>query len=227
MPDAAGNVAMLWLSAAAVLFGYFLGSLPTAHIVARRQTGADIRRLGDGNPGAGNIGRLFGRRWGITVAAADILKGAIPVFAANLLTGAITPDGIPSDGVLSNGIAPPTPSTPAMLAGAAAIAGHLWPIWTRGRGGRGAATALGVTSAIMPLPVLLAAPPAIAILLATRSTTLALAFLYLAALIAGPTLFAVPWHSIAYCVGIFLAVGAAHWWAVLFRDRPAKQSDGG
>lgn len=203
---------MLWLSAAAVLFGYLLGSLPTAHIVARRQAGADIRQLGDGNPGAGNIGRLFGRRWGVTVAAADILKGAIPVFAANLL---------------ADGIARADLSTPAMFAGAAAIAGHLWPIRTRGRGGRGAATALGVTGAIMPLPVLLAALPAIAILLATRSTTLALAFLYIAAVSVGKTLFGASWGSIAYCVGVFLAVGAAHWWAVLFRDRPAKQSDGG
>ena len=223
---------MLWLSAAAILFGYLLGSLPTAHIVARRRAGADIRQLGDGNPGAGNIGRLFGRRCGIPVAAADILKGAIPVFAANLLAAVILPDGAPRDGILADGIPPAgidpvALSIPGMFAGAAAIAGHLWPVWMRGRGGRGAATALGVTGAIMPLPVLLTALPAIAILLATRSTTLALAFLYLAAVSAGKTLFGASWGSIAYCVGIFLAVGAAHWWAVLFRDRPAKQSDGG
>ena len=202
---------MLWLSAAAILCGYLLGSLPTAHIVARRQAAADIRQLGDGNPGAGNIGRLFGRRWGVAVAAADILKGAIPVFAANLLAGIITPDNV------ERGV-----SAPGMFAGAAAIAGHLWPIWTRGRGGRGAATALGVTGAIMPLPVLLAAPPAIAILLSTRNTTLSLAFLYLAALIAGKTLFGVPWNIIAYCIGVYLAVGAAHWRAV----RPALRRYG-
>ena len=215
---------LLWLSAAAILFGYLLGSLPTAHLVARRQAAADIRHLGDGNPGAGNIGRLFGRRWGIAVAAADILKGAIPVFAANLLAAIILPNSAPPDGILADGVPPAgidpaALSPPAMFAGAAAIAGHLWPIWTRGRGGRGAATALGVTGAIMPLPVLLAAPPAIAILLATRSTTLALAMLYLAALIAGKTLFGVPWSSTAYCIAIFLAVGAAHCWAI----RPARR----
>lgn len=212
---------MLWLSAAAVLCGYLLGSLPVAYIVARRRAGADIRQLGDGNPGAGNIGRLFGRRWGVSVGAADILKGAIPVFAANLLAGVILPDGHPPDGIPRADL-----SAPGMFAGAAAIAGHLWPIWTRGRGGRGAATALGVTGAIMPLPVLLAAPPAIAILLATRSTTLALALLYLAAVIAGKTLFGVSWGSIAYCIGVYLAVGAAHWWAVRFRDRLTTQSGG-
>ena len=217
---------MLWLSAAAILCGYLLGSLPVAYIVARRQAGADIRQLGDGNPGAGNIGRLFGRRWGVAVGAADILKGAIPVFAANLLAGIILPDGAPPDGIPPAGIDPAALSAPGMFAGAAAIAGHLWPIWTRGHGGRGAATALGVTGAIMPLPVLLAAPPAIAILLATRSTTLALALLYIAAIIAGKTLFGVPWGSTAYCVGVYLAVGAAHWRAVRFRDRLTTQSGG-
>ena len=204
---------MLWLSGVAVLFGYLLGSLPTADIVARRLAGVDIRQLGDGNPGAGNVGRLFGWRWGVSVGAADILKGAIPVFAANLLAGVILSDGIPPDGMPSDSVERAV-SGPGMLAGAAAIAGHIWPVWTRGRGGRGAATALGVTGAVLTLPVLLAALPAAAILLATRSTTLALAFIYLAAVIAGKTLFGVGWGSIAYCIGVFLAVGAAHWWAM-------------
>ena len=208
---------ILWLSVAAVLFGYLLGSLPTADIVARRRAGVDIRQLGDGNPGAGNIGRLFGRRWGLLIGAADILKGAIPVFAANLLAGVILSDGIPPDGIPSDGIDRAL-SGPGMLAGAAALAGHICPVWTRGRGGRGAATALGVTGAILTLPVLLAALPAAAILLATRSTTLALAFIYIAAVIAGKTLFGVPCHAIAYCIAIFLAVAAAHCWTA----RPAR-----
>ena len=199
---------MLWLSGAAVLCGYLLGSLPTADIVARRLAGVDIRQLGDGNPGAGNVGRIFGWRWGVSLGAADILKGAIPVFAANLLTAAIQPGGILSDGVDR------AVSGPGMLAGAAAIAGHIWPVWARGRGGRGAATALGVTGAVLTLPVLLAALPAAAILMATRSTTLALALIYIAAVIVGKTLFGVGWGSIAYCVGVFLAVGAAHWRAI-------------
>lgn len=192
---------MLWLSGAAILFGYLLGSVPTAYLAARRRAGADIRRLGDGNPGAGNIGRLFGRRWGIGVGAADILKGALPVFAADVLAGVIQPDGV--EGAVSG---------PGMLAGAAAVAGHIWPVWLRGRGGRGAATALGVTGVALPLPLLLAALPALAILLSTRSTTLTLALMYVAAVIIGKTLFGVSWGAAAYCVGLFLAVGAAHWW---------------
>ena len=192
---------MLWLAGAAVLFGYLLGSAPTAYLAARRLAGEDIRRLGDGNPGAGNIGRLFGRRWGIIVGAADILKGALPVFAANLLAGVILPDGVER-----------AVSGPGLLAGAAAVSGHIWPVWRRGRGGRGAATALGVTGAVLTLPVLLAALPALIILLSTRSTTLTLAFMYVAAVIAGKTLFGVSWGISAYCIGIFLAVGAAHCW---------------
>ncbi len=192
---------MLWLAGAAVLFGYLLGSVPTAYLATRRLAGEDIRRLGDGNPGAGNIGRLFGRRWGIIVGAADILKGALPVFAANLLAGVILPDSVER-----------AVSGPGLLAGAAAVSGHIWPVWQRGRGGRGAATALGVTGAVLTLPVLLASLPALIILLSTRSTTLTLAFMYVAAVIAGKMLFGVSWGVAAYCVGIFLAVGAAHWW---------------
>lgn len=192
---------MLWLAGAAVLLGYLLGSVPTAYLAARRLAGADIRRLGDGNPGAGNIGRLFGRRWGVIVGAADILKGALPVFAANLLAAVILPDGVER-----------AASGTGLLAGAAAVSGHIWPVWLRGRGGRGAATALGVTGAVLTLPVLLASLPAAVILLSTRSTTLTLAFMYVAAIIAGKTLFGVSWGITAYCIGMFLAVGAAHCW---------------
>lgn len=209
---------MLWLYAAAILFGYLLGSVPTAYLAARRLAGVDIRRLGDGNPGAGNIGRLFGRRWGVIVGGVDILKGALPVFAANLMAGVIQPEGVVQSGGImqSGGIIQPdgierAVSGPGMLAGAAAVAGHIWPAWQWRRGGRGAATALGVTGAVLTLPVLLAALPALAILLTTRSTTLTLAFMYIAVVIAGKALFGVSWGVTAYCVGMFMAVGAAHW----------------
>ena len=70
-------------------------------------------------------------------------------------------------------------AAPGMLAGAAALVGHVWPVWTRFRGGRGAATAAGVMSAILSWPVLIMFAPTMAILYLTRSTTAALAFAYL------------------------------------------------
>lgn len=202
---------MLWLSGAAVLLGYLLGSLPTAYLAARRAARAvtDIRLLGDGNPGAGNIGRLLGRRWGILVGAVDIAKGAVPVFAVNLLAGILAPDG-----------AERAASGPEMLAGVSAVAGHIWPVWLHWRGGRGAATAVGVTGAVLTGPALLMALPAAAILLSTRSTTLALAFMYVASVVAAKAFFGAAWGPVCYCVALFLGVGAAHFWTAKFRVKP-------
>ena len=194
---------MFWLSGVAALLGYLLGSLPTAYLAARRAAGnaaVDIRRLGDGNPGAGNIGQLYGGRWGYFVGAVDILKGAVPVFAADLLVGLAVPDGSQSRAL----------SPPAMLAGVGAVAGHIWPVWLRGRGGRGAATAVGVTGAVLTGPVLLMAPPAFILLLVSRSATLALAFICIASLVAARAFFGAGWTPLLYCAALFIAAGAAH-----------------
>ena len=85
---------MLWLSGAALVVGYLVGSLPTAYLAARRAARrfADIRDLGDGNSGAGNMGRIYGRGWGIAVGVVDIAKGIAPVFAFNILVSLISTD---------------------------------------------------------------------------------------------------------------------------------------
>ena len=149
---------MLWLLAwsAAGGLGYLLGSLPTAYLVAQRVSGAfaDIRLAGDGNAGAANAGRILGSRWGVLVGTVDIVKGAVPVLFFNTLAGSWD-----------------TVSGLGLLSGAAAIAGHVWPVWLRFRGGRGAATAVGVTAAVLTGPVLLAALPAAAILWRTAQHT--------------------------------------------------------
>ena len=202
---------MLWLSGAAVLLGYLLGSLPTAQLAARRAARAvtDIHRIGDGNAGAGNVGRLFGRRWGILVGAVDIAKGAAPVFAVNLLVGIVAPDGVERGA-----------SGPGMLAGVSAIAGHIWPVWLRWRGGRGAATAVGVTGAVLTGPVLLMALPAALLLWRTRNTTLTLALMYISSIVIAKAFFGVAWGPVCYCIALFVGVGAAHFWTVKFRVRP-------
>ena len=200
---------MLWLLAwsAAGGLGYLLGSLPTAYLVAQKAGGAfaDIRLAGDGNAGAGNIGRLLGSRWGVLVGAVDIVKGAVPVLFFNTLAGSWD-----------------TVSGLGLLSGVAAIGGHVWPVWLRFRGGRGAATAVGVTAAVLTGPVLLVALPALAILWRTRSTTLTLAFVYVSSIILGKILFDVSWGIICYCVGLFIVVGTVHFWSLKFRSRPAE-----
>ena len=211
---------MLWLSGAALIFGYLLGSLPTAYLASRRagHSAADIREIGDGNAGAGNVGHIYGRGWGVAVGVVDIAKGAAPVFALNFLATLISTDAADSADAL------PELSGSGMLAGAAAMAGHIWPVWLRFRGGRGAATALGVTSAVLTGPVLLMALPAIVILWTTRSTTITLAFIYVSSIVIAKAIFDISWMPVWYCVGIFVTVGLVHFWTLKYRSQPSAES---
>lgn len=200
---------MLWLLVlcAAGGLGYLLGGLPTAYLVMQRVGGrpADVRQAGDGNAGAANVARLLGYRWGALVGTVDIAKGAVPVLLLNALAGSWD-----------------TVSGPGLVSGVAAICGHVWPVWLRFKGGRGAATAVGVTAAVLTGPVLLVALPALAILWRTRSTTLTLAFVYVSSIILAKILFDASWGIICYCVGIFILVGAVHFWSLRFRSRPVE-----
>ena len=168
-------------------------------------------RPATGNAGARNVGRIFGRKWGVFVAAADIVKGAVAVLAFNALADLVVP--LRADGVVN---------LPGMLAGVATIVGQIWPVWLRFRGGRGAATAIGVTAAVLPGPALLMMVPTLVILTITRSTTLALAFVYLSSVGVAKTMFGVAWGPIWYCLGVFVAVGAVHFWTVRFRNPVAE-----
>ncbi len=214
---------MLWLSGAAVLVGYLLGSLPTAYLVVRWVTrgAVDVRRAGDGNAGANNVNRICGRRWAVMVGAVDIAKGVVAVLLFNLLSNLATSMPVGNHFSLPGPLVPAFALTPVgMLAGGAAMAGQIWPAWLKFHGGRGAATALGVTGAALPVPVLLMALPCIALLMLTRSTIIALPFIYLTSVVLARAVFGVGWGTLAYCLGVFIAVGAAHFWGVRVR-RPA------
>jgi glycerol-3-phosphate acyltransferase PlsY len=105
---------MLW---GLVPFAYLLGTFPSAVIVARSQ-GIDITAAGSGNPGASNVARVLGSRWGVLVFVLDGLKGAIPALV---------------------GLAVDEPKLTYVLV-AAAVLGHMYPV-TRGfHGGKGVAT---------------------------------------------------------------------------------------
>lgn len=106
---------------------YLLGTFPSAIMVARSK-GIDITTVGSGNPGASNIARTLGAKWGIAVFAMDALKGAVPAAVGLLL------DTRPGAYVLV----------------AAAVLGHMYPV-TRGfRGGKGVATLGGATIVLHP-----------------------------------------------------------------------------
>ena len=118
------------LSAALVLLGYLAGSVPFGVLLTRWVRGVDVRAAGSGNIGATNVARVAGRRLGGVVLALDALKGALPVLVALRL-------------------APDAPRLHAGV-GAAALVGHVWPVWLRLKGGKGVATALGVLGVLVP-----------------------------------------------------------------------------
>lgn len=121
--------------ASAVTFGYLLGSVSFAQVLARAR-GVDLRRVGSGNLGATNAGRALGRRLGVLVYVLDAAKGALPA-GLPLLLG--------------------WPLGAAALGGAGACAGHVWPLWLGFRGGKGVATYSGAMLVLDPLAVLLGA----------------------------------------------------------------------
>jgi glycerol-3-phosphate acyltransferase PlsY len=118
-----------------ILFGYAVGSVPFAYLLARR-AGIDVRVAGSGNVGAANVLRTSGTPLGLTVMVLDIGKGAATVLAAYAGAGS------------SNSMA---------AAGAAAVVGHIYPIWLRFHGGKGVAVAAGVFSVLAPFAAMLAA----------------------------------------------------------------------
>ncbi|MEX1006940.1 MAG: glycerol-3-phosphate acyltransferase [Acidimicrobiia bacterium] len=117
-----------------VFVGYLIGTFPSADLVTRAVTrgSVDIRQEGSGNPGGLNTMRVLGKGWGGLVMFLDALKGAVAGFAGLAIGDAA-----------------------AYAAGTAAIAGHVWPAWTRFRGGRGVATAGGSFASVFPpfLPI--------------------------------------------------------------------------
>ena len=119
----------------ACLLAYLVGCVSFALLVCRLK-GVDIRAHGSGNPGATNVGRLLGKRWGRAVLVLDILKGLLPVALLSAWPGAVDADG----------------KAPIL---AAVVTGHVFPLTAGFRGGKGVAAFIGGTLAYDPLLALL------------------------------------------------------------------------
>jgi len=117
----------------AALAAYIIGGFPTGVLVSRLLLGSDVRAFGSGNPGAVNVWRTFGIKWGLAVVAVDIGKGYLAVTALAPLAG---------DGGWAG--------YPAFL-GLLAVAGHIWSPFTRFRGGKGVGAAAGAALGLHPL----------------------------------------------------------------------------
>jgi glycerol-3-phosphate acyltransferase PlsY len=129
----------VWLVVASVGAGYLIGSFPTAVVVTRLVSRGKVDILAEGthNPGGLNTAHVLGKGWGAVVIVIDILKGVV-----GALAGWVIGD------------------TSGVYAGAtAAIAGHIFPPWTRFRGGKGVATSGGAVLVVFPVvfPIMAAA----------------------------------------------------------------------
>ena len=111
----------------ALLLGYLLGSLPCGYLAGRWCKGIDLRTIGSGSTGATNVLRNVGKVPALVVFLLDVAKGA----AAVLLAGALTATHPLNDWI-------------QVLAGLAALAGHIWPVWLGWKGGKAVATGLGM-----------------------------------------------------------------------------------
>ncbi len=140
-----------------VAASYLLGSIPTAVWLGKWSCKTDIREHGSGNAGATNALRVLGLKWGLIIMVLDILKG----LAAVLLLAPLLTFGRPSD-----------PQLLSVLAGAAAIMGHIFPATIGFRGGKGVGTGAGVMFALAPLVALTALIIWVIVVTATRYVSL-------------------------------------------------------
>ena len=119
--------------------GYFFGSFPAGYF-AGRIAGIDVRTVGSGNIGATNVLRVLGKRWGYPVFAIDAFKGFAAVRLAFLL-------------VKYWPAAQPYAEYFAILTAIMSVAGHMFPVWLRFKGGKGVATSAGALFGLMPWAV--------------------------------------------------------------------------
>jgi acyl phosphate:glycerol-3-phosphate acyltransferase len=171
-----------------ILFGYLAGSVPFAFLLARR-AGIDVRVAGSGNVGAANVLRTTGAWRAVAVMGLDVAKGAAAIIIVNLAAGGVSI---------------------AALTGAAAIVGHIYPVWLKFRGGKGVAVAAGVFSILSPIAASLAASVFLIIVWSTRYVSLG----SIAATVALPP---IAWWSGAPRAVVVMSIAAAV--LILFRHR--------
>jgi glycerol-3-phosphate acyltransferase PlsY len=117
-----------------ILAAYLLGSVPNGYIIARWLRGIDLRTVGSKNIGATNAARNLGFRWGLLVFVLDSAKGALPGFLALNIWSPETERGLVN----------------IILVTLAAFFGHLSSPFLRFRGGKGVATAFGISLVLIP-----------------------------------------------------------------------------
>jgi len=186
------------------LLSYAIGSIPTAYLLTRYLLSRDIRQMGDFNGGAANVFRNVGAKAGVAVGTIDIIKGALVIVLAKLL-------------VDDTGM--------EMMAGGAVLAGHNFPIRLKFRGGRGAATAVGVLIAMLPIIGLPAGVLGLVLLYFTRKAIYPLAmFLIAIPVLAWPAGYS---HVLSvYAVAVPISIGLSHFFTTQILNPGAGRDTG-
>ncbi len=112
-----------------IVLGYLLGSINGAMMVSKIK-GCDIRNYGSGNAGTTNVLRVFGKKAAAFTLLVDLLKGVVAVLLVRLIWHNTTLD---------------------VLAGAAAVLGHNFPVFFKFKGGKGVLTSIATFAVIQPL----------------------------------------------------------------------------
>ncbi|WP_152047894.1 glycerol-3-phosphate 1-O-acyltransferase PlsY [Aureimonas psammosilenae] len=137
------------------VFGYLAGTIPFGLVLSKVFGYGDIRKIGSGNIGATNALRTGNKTLAALTLLGDLLKGTVPVLVGRYFAGELG----------------------AMVGGAGAFLGHLFPVWLGFKGGKGVATYIGVLLGLAPVGVLVFA-------LAWLGTAFAFRYSSLAALVA-------------------------------------------
>ena len=132
---------MLGVFVPAIVIAYLIGAVPFGPIIARMH-GKNLRTIGSGNTGATNVARACGRKWGYTCFGLDVLKGLVPMIGARLAAARL----LEIDGATIG----PGFLTLWLAVGAAAILGHVFPVYLRFKGGKGVSTSLGIGLGLWP-----------------------------------------------------------------------------
>lgn len=171
--------------------GYAAGSIPFGYLLTRAAGKGDVRGQGSGNIGATNVLRTGSRPLAAATLLADIAKGLIPVAIMQTWgTGA------------------PGALIPAMAAGAAALAGHIFPVWLKFRGGKGVATYIGALAGLAWPAALVFIAAWLACAVLTRLSSLSA----LVATLAVPVFLAWrgDWALCAFCLGLGAVIYFTH-----------------
>ena len=146
------NIKFIAVAAVFIVGSYLIGGIPFGFIIGKMK-GIDIRKEGSCNIGATNVSRVVGKWYGKLCFFCDLLKGFLPVFAAQKYFA--------SDFAYM-----------AILCGFFAVAGHMFTPYLKFKGGKGVATAGGVILALAPVPFFIAFGAWVAVFLSTRYVSL-------------------------------------------------------